>query len=82
MTGLTREALLAQLQPALGPDSPGAIRFGELLAAAGVADKPVFSVAEAEAIAVALGDWAAREADAAVAALDAIDWSALDDPED
>lgn len=79
MTGLTRDTLLAQVQPALGAD---AARFAELLAAAGVADKPVFSVAEAEAIAVALGDWAAREADAAVAALESIDWSALDeDPE-
>ncbi|MNT10392.1 hypothetical protein D3C72_1452200 [compost metagenome] len=47
-----------------------------------MADKPVFSVAEAEAIAVALGDWAAREADAAIAALEAIDWSALDEDHD
>lgn len=82
MSGLTREDLLAQMQPALGPDSSNAARFAELLAAAGVADKPVFSVAEAEAIAVALGDWAAREADAAVAALEGLDWSALDEPED
>jgi hypothetical protein len=78
MTGVTREALLAQLRPAFGGDTPLAGRFTELLAAAGVADKPTFSATEASAIAVALGDWAAREAEAAIAALEAIDWSAED----
>jgi hypothetical protein len=70
MSALTREALLAQIEPAF-PADPEA--FVALLAAAGVADKPVFSAAEAGAIAVALGDLAARQAEAAIAALESLE---------
>jgi hypothetical protein len=78
MSGVTREALLAQIQPAFAGDAEA---FVTLLAAAGVADKQVFSAAEAGAIAVALGDLAARQAESAIAALEALE-ALAEAPED
>jgi hypothetical protein len=78
MSALTREALLAQIEPAFPGDAQA---YATLLTAAGVADKPVFSAAEAGAIAVALGDLAARQAEAAIAALESLE-ALADAPKD